>query len=159
MRSVLKDYWMAGVGLSSAAADNAIRNRTPWSAAFISWIMRKAGAGSAFAYNAAHGPYIRAARENRYAGNDNPFRAFRISEASPRPGDIVCNSRNATKNFDRIDGPGYHCDVVVERRANEIDVIGGNVSDTVGKKTLRLDAKGQIDQSRHGSHVAMVRIG
>jgi hypothetical protein len=158
-RSILKDYWMGGTGLSSAAADHAIRNRTPWSAAFISWIMRKAGAGNAFAYNAAHGPYIRAARENRYAGNANPFKAFRISEASPRLGDIVCNSRNATLNFDRIDGPGYHCDVVVKRRASEIDVIGGNVSDSVGQKTLRLDAQGRIDESRHGRHVAVISIG
>ena len=37
----------------------------PWSAVFVSYVMRTAGAGPAFAYSAAHQTYIRAARQNR----------------------------------------------------------------------------------------------
>jgi hypothetical protein len=37
-----------------------------------------------------------------------------------------------------------HCDLVVAKRSNEIDVIGGNVSDSVTKKTLKLDANGKV---------------
>ena len=33
------------------------------------------------------------------------------------------------------------------KRPNEIDIIGGNVSNSVTKKTLRLDASGKVDDN------------
>src|SRR5262245_9878407 len=52
MRSVLEDYWKAGAGWLPSEPE--WWSRKPWSAAFISWVMKKAGAGKTFKYAAAH---------------------------------------------------------------------------------------------------------
>jgi hypothetical protein len=122
----------------------------PWSAVFISYVLRTAGAGPAFRYSGAHQTYIRAARENRLSRNrDNPFWAFRATEVAPRIGDLVCASRqNSGATYDNIAGPqarATHCDVVTEVAPGRIRVIGGNVSQTVGAKTLRTLPDGRLD--------------
>src|SRR6476646_5042339 len=55
VHDALKGYWM--VVTDPASAETAIREKWPWSAAFISWVMSNAGAGSSFAYSSAHRVY------------------------------------------------------------------------------------------------------
>jgi hypothetical protein len=71
-------------------------------------------------------------------------------------GDIVAyargtnmTARRAAALFDSTRAYESHSDVVVARRAREIDVVGANVLDSVTKKTLRLDSAGHIDDARH----------
>ena len=67
-RRVLQDYWKTGAGVSYRAdqlGDPSFQSAHPWSAAFISWVMRTAGAGDAFKYSASHSVYTRAAKDNR----------------------------------------------------------------------------------------------
>lgn len=56
---------------------------TPWSAAFISFCVRKAGI-TGFKFAAAHSRYIHDAIIKRFANQEAPFWGFRITEQPPR---------------------------------------------------------------------------
>ncbi|GBF07821.1 hypothetical protein DAERI_180012 [Deinococcus aerius] len=149
MRPTLRGYWMEGVGLGGNAADSAIDSRLAWSAAFISWVMRRAGAGTLFRYASGHTTYCAAAKRNRAAGDlQNPFWLYRISERAPEPGDLVCTGRqDSGVTYDNVDDGNFrasHCDVVVEVSPGRLGVIGGNVSNTVGRKVLRTGPDGRV---------------
>lgn len=147
----LRDYWVTGVG-----SDSGYRSKAHWSAAFISWVVRKAGAGDMFKYAADHGTYIVAAKENRLANNSNPFKAYRTTEVAPRVGDLVCTYYTGYWTYDNVTpGPGKHCDIVTEVASGKIITIGGNVSDSVGKKTVSTDANGYISNSKY---FAVIRV-
>ncbi|GMA15727.1 DUF2272 domain-containing protein [Deinococcus metallilatus] len=149
MRPVLRGYWMDGAGLGGVAADRAIDDRTPWSAAFISWVMRRAGAGDRFRYAAGHTVYCAAAKRNRLRGDlANPFWLSRITEVAPQPGDLVCTGRQDSgvtfENVDDGQARPSHCDIVVEAAPGRLTVIGGNVGNTVGRKLIRVDERGLV---------------
>jgi outer membrane protein OmpA-like peptidoglycan-associated protein/peptidoglycan hydrolase-like protein with peptidoglycan-binding domain len=148
----LREYWQ-GAGLSSSQAASYAANRTAWSAAFISWVMRTAGAGSAFSYSPSHTTYISAAKANRESGSCNPFKLYRLNERRPVVGDIIVNSypikwgckRSGTASYDNFETQGCsHCDVVVKVVPGQITKVGGNLSDSVGMRTARTDANGYI---------------
>jgi hypothetical protein len=150
---ILREYYREGVGTRVTDVqmqDPAFQAAHPWSAVFVSYVVRAAGAGpTAFAYSAAHQTYIRAARQNRLRGNTaSPFWAFRATEVAPRVGDLVCASRlDSGATYDNIGDPQRrptHCDVVVEVQPGRIRVIGGNVGQTVGEKWLRTLPDGRL---------------
>ena len=162
MRPVLEGYWRAtptGVPTTTNWWSNVA-----WSAAFISWVMKTAGAGSNFRYSSAHTDYVGEAKRNRLANNTNPFKAYRVTEVAPRPGDLVCVERQdgngnwSGVNYDNVD-QGFrasHCDVVVEVQSGQLITIGGNVSDSVSDTPVRIDGNGRVIQSRY---YAVVRVG
>ena len=159
--AVLQDYWKTGPGLSFTAAQ--VGSRTfhashPWSAAFISWVMRKAGAGKAFRYAASHSVYINAAKANRIAENANPFKAYRPSEVAPRVGDLICRSRAGSKaTYDTIHpGMKTHCDIVVDVKPGTLTVVGGNVDNSVKTRTVHTDALGRVTERLV---FAVIRVG
>lgn len=156
MRPVLEDYWRTGTGAPRSEA--SWWASVPWSAAFISWVMRKAGAGSAFVYSAGHSYYTYAAKQNRLANNSNPFKAYRITEAAPRPGDVVCTSRAGSgATYDTIrPGMSTHCDIVVSVEPGTIQTIGGNVSNSVRVTPVSIDSNGMI---RKPGYFAVIRSG
>jgi hypothetical protein len=149
---ILREYYRVGVGVTVTDAqlkDVAYQATHPWSAVFISYVMRTAGAGCAFAYSTAHQTYIRAARRNRLDGvTSNPFWAYRADEIAPRVGDLVCASRAGSgATYDNIGEPqirATHCDVVAEIRPDRIRVVGGNVGQTVGEKWLVTQPDGRL---------------
>ena len=161
---ILREYYRVGVGMTVTDAQmqsTAFQGLHPWSAVFVSYVMRTAGAGPAFRYSVAHQTYIRAARRNRLSGNTaNPFWAFRATEVAPRVGDLVCVSRkNSGATYDNIgdhDDRPTHCDVVTEVRPGRIRVIGGNVSQTVGEKWLRTLPDGRLSLARAQSRIFAV---
>lgn len=132
-------YWRVGTRRTVESP------RVPWSGAFIAYVMRQAGAGRSFAYSGSHSPNIRRAIAARRAGRDAPFLGHRLDDYAPRPGDLVCNTLQDGVDYDNL--PRFwsgHCDIVVAVRRGSIDVIGGNLSDTVGKRTLRTDRRGRL---------------
>ena len=160
-RRVLQDYWKTGAGANFSEdqlGDPAFQKAHPWSAAFISWVMRTAGAGNAFKYSPAHAAYTRAAIDNRLANNSNPFKAYRITELAPQVGDLVCKSRAGSGAAYENIKPGMktHCDIVTEVRPDNLTVVGGNVNNSVARKTLRSDANGRIAEP---DYFAVIRIG
>jgi hypothetical protein len=165
---ILREYYRVGVGADIGAAQlqsTAFQAQHPWSAVFVSYVMRTAGAGRAFAYSPAHQTYIRQARRNRLTGDTgNPFWAFRASEVAPRVGDLVCASRAGSgATYDNIAEPrtrATHCDIVTEVRPGRIRVVGGNVGQTVGEKCLRTLPDGRLSLTGSQQRIfAVIRCG
>jgi hypothetical protein len=156
IRTRLQDYWRTGTG--SERHEVNWPSEVPWSAAFISWVMRKAGAGRAFSYSGQHAIYISAAKKNRLQNNQNPFKAYRTTEVAPRIGDLVCKSRAGSQATYETIQPGMktHCDIVVEVRPNAIVTIGGNVSNSVSHSVVRTNQQGLITAP---SYFAVIRVG
>lgn len=156
---ILREYYREGIG--TAVTDADLRSTSwqashPWSAVFISYVVRTASGGRApFSYSAAHQTYIRAARQNRLQRSANPFWAFRATEVAPQVGDLVCAARAGSgATYDNIGDPQMrptHSDVVVEARPGRLRVVGGNVGNTVGEKWLRTQPDGRLDLSGNQS--------
>lgn len=135
------DYWKS---LGRSDLDGTDSNAF-WSAAFISWVMKQAGAGDSFKYSALHSNYIADAVSSRKSRDSNAaFYAYTLDEYSPQVGDLVGIPRGSGVTFDSPAGYKSHADIVVAVRPGEIDLVGGNVSDSVSMKTLKTDSRGRI---------------
>jgi hypothetical protein len=156
LRSVIEDYWRSGPGYKPGGPN--WWSAVPWSAAFISWLMRKAGAGADFKYSGSHAAYTAAAKQNRLANNNIPFKAYRITEVDPRVGDLVCKSRAGSgATYDNITpGMATHCDIVTTVEPNRLITVGGNVSNSVKQTQVRTDASGHINQP---GYFAVIKVG
>jgi hypothetical protein len=116
-----------------------------WSAAFISYVMRIAGAGRSFPYSASHSDYINAARQ----GTGGLVTAERPTGYAPQPGDLIClgRGRAGSLRFDDLPAgpfPG-HCDIVVDNTVpGQLSVIGGNVDDAVTMKHVPVTPDGKL---------------
>lgn len=136
---------------------------TPWSAAFISYLMKTAGFSRAeFEFSDTHADYVRAALDASAAeAQGHPsayaFRACDVATTRPRAGDLLCATRATTVGVARFDalasaiavratGQDFpmHCDFVVrsdEGGDAKIDVVGGNVVQSVTLTRMTLNAK------------------
>jgi len=138
-----------------------------WSAAFISFCMRNAGADGNFPYSIGHHRYVSAAIRNREAGNvTNTIVAYRHGEIAPSIGDLLWRGRkpqngmNTSKwTYDDIldyinkGGGGFpsHCDLVTEiiEDAEILHAIGGNVANRVLRMQSKIDEEGMLVDSRY----------
>jgi hypothetical protein len=130
----------------------------PWSAAFISFVVRNAGY-QGFRFAAAHSRYIHDAIVKRQQGvAEAPFWGFRLSEHRPTLGDLVCQWRIDRRTFDDAaerDDFRSHCDVVVELKDTFVRAIGGNVRNSVAMKTYSLNLNGFLKNT--GKVIAILR--
>jgi hypothetical protein len=120
-----------------------------WSAAFISYVMRIAGARDRFPYDDAHATYIDEAA--RAARGDVPVRAvlaMRPERYAPLVGDLICAGRDraAGLRFDDLPAGEFpaHCAIVVDVRDDALLVVGGNVADTVTLTRIPTTADGML---------------
>ncbi len=166
-----------GVGAPQAKAISGAIKRSsvstlPWSAVFVSSVMKQAGLTPAqFRPAAAHAGYIQAAVE-AYAQGRAAYAYLPCdpSWVEPRPGDVICYSRNSSpvRSFGQVlngleaakSGFSYesHCDIVSQvARAPKhvVHSIGGNVGDTV-TKTERTLTGGPITTARSGAWIAIL---
>jgi hypothetical protein len=109
----------------------------PWSAAFISWVVRRAGpAYGNFQFAASHSAFVNNAIKARVTNRlDKPFWGYRINEKKPEVGDIIQRNRG-TASFTYSYAENHssyksHSDIVVEVTPDVARVIGGNVGNTV----------------------------
>ncbi len=114
-----------------------------WSAAFISYIMRSAGAGDRFPYSPLHSTYINAAAQG------NPIlQAQAPSAYPPQPGDLICYGRQGAQRLRFEDLPTRsflgHCDIVVGAQPGLLTVIGGNVAAGVTMKHVPVTDSGML---------------
>ena len=149
-------------GLRQAAVRAAL-NDSPWSAAFISYVMDRAGLDrQQFRFASAHWQYIQRALQqpDGYA-----YRACDPHTTAPAVGDLLCYSRGAPLLRDFAAWrkaalqPGFaapaHCEVVVEvdTDAEKIETVGGNVVQSVARRRLRLNQANLLslshDPARH----------
>jgi hypothetical protein len=178
---ILIEYYRDGLCPRQPPTDKEVQDDVwhcgnPWSAAFVSWVMRSAGAGRDFNYSAAHVDYVRDARRNRCNNvAANPFWAYRATEVAPELGDLVCRSRHrrpadATTYENVMQGGArpLHCDIVTTAaQGGRIMVTGGNVAipqpgasqihgQTVAQRPLRVDAAGMLDLTGDQSKIFAV---
>ncbi|HEY0822624.1 MAG TPA: DUF2272 domain-containing protein [Ramlibacter sp.] len=136
---------------------------TPWSAAFISHLMRTAGFEAAeFAFSDSHSDYVRAALDASAAEaqGGEPSHAFRACDAAttpPRAGDLLCATRAGTAGTTRFEalaaamaarpaeqGFPMHCDLVVHAGAGSddgLETIGGNVLNSVTLSQMAVNGR------------------
>lgn len=126
--------------------------QNPWSAAFISWVAQQAGVPeSQLSAAAAHRVYL----AGIITAADQPGRFFvpqRVADYSPKAGDLVCLARGASQvsapgeyvTAESLRGAQTHCDLVVANTGRTIEVIGGNVRNSVSKTVLELDSAGRL---------------
>ncbi len=121
---------------------------SPWSAAFISWVMQRAGV-PAFRSSASHFDYVRAARTNP-AGS--PYLFMEPRTTPPATGDMLCYVRtNRVYGYQGLgttidggaNGLAMHCDVVVAAVGGKAYLVGGNVQQAVTMRMVNLNASGQ----------------
>jgi len=165
------DYWRGSALLGSAAGRSGASDcayagssgyaspscrmfvvDTPWSAAFVSWVMRRARVPG-FHGSASHVSYVRDAYRD---ASDNAYQVANPESARPQPGDLLCFVRS-----ERVYGFGglagllsandgglaMHCDIVVAANPGNdrtAYMIGGNVLDGVTMRLLPLTAGGQF---------------
>jgi len=144
------EYWWEGMNANEAAAawtgkhdaagkifPVAVNGQYAWSAAFISYVMRIAGAGVKFPYAPDHADYINyAARAAQGKIREPLLIAENPATYAPRLGDLICFGRGHARTLTFADLPtphGFpaHCSIVVAGQPNRISVIGGNVDDSV----------------------------
>ncbi len=116
-----------------------------WSAAFISYVMRVAGAGDRFPYSPNHSTYINAAAE----GSASALRALSPAAYAPALGDLICAGRDSGRRVRFEDLPtsyGFpaHCAIVVARTPGQISVVGGNVDDAVTLTHVPVGSDGRL---------------
>jgi len=136
-----------------------------WSAAFISYVMRMAGAGPRFPYAASHDVYVnaavRAARDSN--GRGSPIlRAEDPALYAPQPGDLVCVARDPARPLRYADLPlarfWGHCDIAVRREGDSLALIGGNVRDAVALKQVALEPDGRLALGAERPWLAVLRL-
>lgn len=149
--------WTGKHDASGAVFPAAEDGRYAWSAAFISYVMRIAGAGDRFPYSASHATYVNAAA----AGKTPILRAHPSASYAPKRGDLVCLGRGASEGMTFRDLPATklwpgHCAIVVETGSGTIAVVGGNVGDAVALTQVPVtsdgmlaDASGAVLDPRH----------
>lgn len=122
-----------------------------WSAAFISYVMRIAGAGRGFPYSADHADYINAARRVSLGRTKTwLIAAERVQDYAPRPGDLVCFGRGQARGLRYEDLPTAHlftshCDIVVDTTVpGRVAVVGGNVEDSVTMNYVPVTEDGKL---------------
>lgn len=146
----INQYWRA-VGKHRLSGYDC---REPWSAAFISWVMRTTGvATDLFPPSSAHRFYL-----NRILANANdPFAAFiphTIQQYKAQAGDLICATRSSVESQEVMEklpdslNSRLHCDIVVETDGRTLQAIGGNVRNSVSRTVLTLSPEGYLQYSR-----------
>jgi hypothetical protein len=105
--------------------------------------------GFSYPFQARYEPWVqmlagRAIRDLLQNRTDAGYWCYRLQEWKPQLGDIVCWGRQAGIDYDHQDGGNYkgHSDIVVEARNDSVEVIGGNVGNSVTRRALALNAQG-----------------
>jgi hypothetical protein len=147
------DYWWIGQNAGSESSSwsgkygdggQQYRGEPPaWSAAFISYLMRSAGAGDRFPYSPLHATYINAAANGNAAVSAQPPETYPV-----QLGDLICYGRRGAQRLRFSDLPTSsffgHCDIVVGATAGELTVIGGNVTAGVTMKHVPVTVQGML---------------
>lgn len=154
----IRDYWEE-IGFTFPGVSTA------WSAVFVSWIMRTAGASaSEFKASNAHSRFVFWAIDNLKNGT-GLFHAHRLDDYAPQVGDIIHNNREGQKlTYDFAAAhQSYtsHSAVVVEVGADASGdyaiTVGGNEGDTVGRKRVALHSDGTVRQRAPNPYICVIQ--
>jgi len=144
-REQIEKYWKYGARISPQSP-----TAVPWSAVFISYIFRVAGAGPLFNYSMRHSDYIRLSVKARKSDSLYPLKGYKPTEVPVEVGDLVCHARQSGVTYDSDFNYAAHCDIVVnvDLKRGKANLIGGNVSNSVNDTEYNVDSKGFIQSSK-----------
>lgn len=157
LRKQIKTYWQdLKLGFTNVGV--------PWSAVFVSWCVKEAGATEQeFLFAQRHSIFVHQAIEN--AGDPQAvFIGRSITSYAPKIGDIVQNNRNGN-TFDFAfaaanDSYASHSAIVVavgsDAKGSYALTIGGNEGDTVGRRRIALTASGKIKQLSDNHFISII---
>lgn len=156
----IKTYWTA-VGTSFPGVS------TPWSAVFVSWCIKTAGATKKeFFFSARHSAFAHWAIQNAETAS-GLFRGLRIDECAPTLGDLIHNNRDGNKfTYDHAathDSYNSHSAIVValgeDSAGRFATTIGGNegVPGSVGRKRVALNEDGHVIQRPSNPYICIVQ--
>lgn len=111
----------------------------PWSAAFISFVVRKTATDAEnyanFKFSSSHSRYLHDSIIKKESGDTSvPFWGYRLNEKMPQVGDIVARWRETERNYNDAthdDSFKSHCDIIISVNASFVIAIGGNVAQSV----------------------------
>jgi len=156
--------------VSANASLRDLENSGPWSAVFVSKVIRgtaiqlglegmtagtHVGADELFVGSNAHAVYTLAAYQNRFRSpaKTGTYQAFRPDERTPQVGDIIIQDRQKNLTIGNVvafnsiptvlaNGRALHGDIVVEvpDGADYVVTIGGNLGNSVRRRKFPLDA-------------------
>jgi hypothetical protein len=157
------EYWW--LGMNSGAKESAytgkhdasgavfsanVNANYAWSAAFVSYVMRIAGAGQRFPYSPNHAYYINIAKQMALGETHGwLITAERPDAYAPQPGDLICAGRGRAASLTYANLPAgqfpAHCAIVVDTSVpGQISVIGGNVDDAVALTHVPVTPDGKL---------------
>lgn len=151
----ISDYW-------HSFQRNAEPVSVAWSAAFISFIVKKAGLGQSFKFAPRHTTYLSDSKKAKLANDlSRAYWAVRLHERVLAIGDLVAYYRTGgdcgSAKHDYDDLPGdfcSHCDIVVAIIGDKAITIGGNVGNTVKVTEVPLGADGKVQAG--GKRIAVM---
>jgi hypothetical protein len=124
----------------------------PWSAAFISYVMLRAGVDHReFPPAPSHATYVDAIiKDAAEFPAEAPFMPRGPADYAPQPGDLVCMGRGAGPHLthwrERLAETGrfraMHCDIVVAVHPGWVEITGGNIADAVTRRRFPADERG-----------------
>ena len=137
----------------------------PWSAVFVSWCVKQAGATKQeFKFAMSHSVFVNQAIKNASNGV-GVFQGFEISIKRPEVGDIIQNNRGG-HSFDFGFAKTHanyesHSAVVIEigqdTEGGFAFCVGGNERDSVRRSVVRLNAQGFIKQRDGNSFICVIK--
>lgn len=135
-----------------------------WSAVFVSWCIKQAGANSTeFKFHQRHSVFVKKAIQNAIQ-NVGVFKGRKVNEYKPNIGDIIHNNReNNTYDYEYAksnDSYLSHSAIIIEvgedNNGKYALTIGGNEGDSIRIKEIRLDKNGLIKQRKTNPYISII---
>ena len=137
----------------------------PWSAVFVSWCVKQAGATKAeFKFAMAHAVFVNQAIKNA-ANGQGVFHGLDITAHAPGVGDIIQNNRGGNR-FDFAFAKTHtsylsHSAIVIEvgqdTQGHFAFCVGGNESDSIRRTVVRLNAQGFVKQREGNPFICVIK--
>ena len=152
--------WTQDIGFTFTSC-----TKVPWSAVFVSWCVKQAGATKAeFKFAMAHSVFVNQAIKNALAGQ-GVFQGFSFDTQPPAVGDIIQFNRRGNKfsfDFARTHTAYESHSIIVIEVGHDSEgsfafCIGGNESDSVRRSVVRLDSKGLIKQRDGNPFICLIK--
>lgn len=137
----------------------------PWSAVFVSWCVKEAGATAAeFKFSKAHSVFVHQAIKNASNGT-GVFHGLPIDVHAPNVGDIIQHNRGGSRfTFGHAKANTQyksHSVIVVSTGLDEFGrfalCIGGNESDAIRRTKIRLTPQGFVLQRGVNPFICVIR--
>jgi hypothetical protein len=154
--------WTEAIGSTFVSCTS---NAHPWSAVFVSWCVKQAGArGSEFRFSRSHSVFVHKAIQNAVNGT-GVFHGVDVSTHPPNVGDIIQHNRGGARfTFDhaaRNSQYKSHSVIVIEigqdAQSPFAFCVGGNEGDAIRRTVVRLTPQGFVRQRSRSPFICVIK--